>query len=92
MINGNVNDFVDKLYYGDELIFIYQGNKYFIQGFFEEGIYRLYVDRWNPPSDDYIWVGKGDNHNYPVKEFLDAKIWNNKSFWQVENEMEWVDA
>ena len=24
-------------------------------------------------------------------KFLEAKIWDGKSFWEVESEMEWVD-
>ena len=32
MLNGDVNEFVDGLYYGDERVFLYKGQKYFIQG------------------------------------------------------------
>lgn len=31
MINGDKNELVDGLYYGDECFFLYDGNKYFIQ-------------------------------------------------------------
>ena len=54
--------------------------------------YKLFEQKYILLYNLYANIIKGDNHNYPVKEFLDAKIWNNKSFWQVENEMEWVDA
>jgi hypothetical protein len=29
--------------------------------------------------------------NLCIEAFEDAKIWGGKSFWDVENEMEWVD-
>lgn len=29
--------------------------------------------------------------HYPVESFLEAKIWNGKSFWDVEQDIEWVD-
>ena len=32
MKNGNVNEFVDGLHYGDERIFLYRGQKFFIEG------------------------------------------------------------
>ena len=33
MINGNINEFTDKLWSGEELIYIYNGKKYFSQGY-----------------------------------------------------------
>ena len=32
MLNGDVNEFIDGLHYGDERFFLYDGNKYFLQG------------------------------------------------------------
>lgn len=37
MIDGNVNEFVDNLYYGSEMYFIFRGKKYFIQGNMSHG-------------------------------------------------------
>ena len=37
----------------------------------------------------YVW--KGDSDHYPVEAFLKAKIWNGKSFWDIEQDIEWVD-
>ncbi len=31
MINGNIDEFIDKLRFGEELIFIYNGRKYFLR-------------------------------------------------------------
>lgn len=31
MINGDLNDFIEKLKFGNEVIFTYKGRKYFIQ-------------------------------------------------------------
>lgn len=33
MINGNVDEFLDNLWVGEEVIFIYNGKKYFAQGY-----------------------------------------------------------
>ena len=92
MINGNVSEFVDHIHYGDELVFLFHNQKFFLQGFLEEnGRYVHYLDRWDPPSNTYIWTSRGDTHSYPVDDFLAAAIWEGKSFWDVEAEIEWVD-
>ena len=44
MINGDVNEFVDGLYYGDERIFLYNGKKYFIQGYGVDGKPTLFLE------------------------------------------------
>ena len=92
MINGDVNEFLDHIYYGDEVVFLYKKKKYFLQGFTIEGIYTLLLDRWEPATDDYIWVGKGTDDAYPVDVFVNAPIWNGKTFWEVEREFEWIDC
>lgn len=94
MINGDLNEFLDKLSYGDEIIFTWNGRKFFIQGFLEHGTSGnciLYLDQWEPPIEDYYWVCKGGDKGYPVEEFLAAPIWDGKTFLKIENEVEWVD-
>ena len=91
MINGNVNEFIDGLYYGDERIFLYKGQKFFIQGLTYDNSNHLLLDRWDPPADDYIWKAKSPRGQYAVDDFLSAPIWDGKTFWQAEQEMEWVD-
>ena len=91
MINGNVNEFIDGLYYGDERIFLYKGRKFFIQGLTYDNSNHLLLDRWDPPADDYIWKAKSPRGQYAVDDFLSAPIWDGKTFWQAEQEMEWVD-
>lgn len=90
MRNGDVNEFVNHIYYGDELEFLYHGNHYFLQGLTENGIHKLYLDRWDPPTDDYVWIGTGTKDVYPVKAFLEAPLWDGKAFWAAEQEMEWI--
>ena len=90
MINGDVNDFVDRISYGDELIFTFHGRKYFLQGYHDlGGLWTTYRDRWEPPADDCIWVGKCDLH-FPVEEFLRQRIWDGRTFWEAQEEMEWA--
>ena len=92
MINGNINEFINNIYYGSELVFKYSNAKYMLQGFKEDGIYNLYLDRLEPPANDYVWVGKGDDKGYPVEGFLNAQIWNGLNFISIEDDVEWLDC
>lgn len=49
MRNGNIREFVDKLWDGEELIYIYNGKKYFSQGYvLENSQYRFELQQWEP--------------------------------------------
>ena len=91
MKNGDLKEFVDGLYYGDERVFIYNNEKFFIQGYIDSGKLTLFLDRWEPASYDYVWKMAGTDKNYPVKEFLKAKLFNGKTFYEVEKDIEWID-
>ncbi len=91
MRGGNVNKFVDDLYYGFEQVFLYRGKKYFIQGLTIDEKPYLLLDRWNPPADDYIWKKAGKD-SFPVNDFLEARIWDGRNFWEAQDEMEWIDC
>ena len=43
MIDGNVNEFVDQIQYGDELWFIYDNIKYFLEELPENGVCKLFL-------------------------------------------------
>ena len=94
MINGNAQEFIDGLHYGDERFFLYDGKKYFIQGYWpndnEKPLLELYV--LEPYDDPFEWHAYSEDKNYPVSEFVNAKIFNGKSFWEVEKDIEWVDC
>lgn len=36
MINGKFTEFIDQLYYGQELVFLFNEKKYFLQGWWNE--------------------------------------------------------
>ena len=92
MINGDPKEFIDGLYYGDERFFRYDGCKYFIQGYYmdEKPMLELYV--LEPSSNNFEWRAVSNNKSYPVLEFENTAIFNGKTFWQVERDIEWVDC
>ncbi len=91
MINGDVNEFVSGLYYGNERFFLYNNEKYFIQGYYKNDKYflELYIIE---SSKDFQWKTFAEDRYIPVDSFLSAKIFNGKSFWEVEQDIEWVDC
>lgn len=49
MINGDINEFTDKLWSGEELIYVYNGKKYFSQGYLrEDKVYVFELQLWEP--------------------------------------------
>ena len=90
MKNGNVQEFVDRIYYGDELWFLYNDTKYFLEGWIENDILELVLYEMKENGKDYQW--EGDNNNYPVEEFLSDRIFDGKNFWEIENDITWVDC
>ncbi len=92
MLNGDINDFLDDMAYGYELVFVFRGKKFFLEGMSnEERKLTYYMWTIEPPADDYSLILVGGEHNYPLEEFLALKIWDGKTFMEVENEIEWVD-
>ena len=90
MKNGNVNEFVDHIYYGDELWFLYKDTKYFLEGLCINGESKLYLFEMKENGAEYSWPVSG--HRYPAESFLNAKLFDGKSFWEIEKEVEWVDC
>ncbi len=57
MINGNSQEFIDGLYYGDERFFVYCKKKYFIQGYCENEDYVLEIYIIEPSDNKFHWKG-----------------------------------
>lgn len=92
MINGNITDFIDKLYYGEELLFEYNSKIYFIQGWIKDGKACMVLDEQKEEAfEDYLWECKKNSMRDCAEEFLSAKLWENKDFLQIEKEVFWKD-
>lgn len=94
MINGSAKEFISGLYHGDERFFIYADKKYFIQGICgglgnQKPMLELYI--LDEAENDFEWRAVSEDNNYPVEEFETAQIFDGKSFWEIESEIEWVD-
>ena len=92
MINGSAKEFIEGLHYGDERFFLYNRKKYFIPGYCENEKPMLVLYVIENPNDDFEWRSVSDDDKYPVEDFENAKIFDGKSFWEVEKDIEWVDC
>ena len=91
MINGNIDEFMDKLWEGQELIFTVNSKKYFSQGYtLGDGTYVFELQLWEPECRT-LWQVRGKSRDESRELFLIEPFFDGKTFWEVEKEIEWVD-
>lgn len=92
MIHGTLTDFIDQLYYGQELWFLYKGEKYFLQGWTEDENNTMVLSLVDgKPFTGYIWEDCETSMIACGEHFLKAPIWSGRTFLEIENDVEWVD-
>lgn len=94
MIDGNITEFIDQLYYGQEIVFIYKGKKYFIQGWWSEDkseTTMVLTEVNEKPFEGYIWEYHSDKMSDCAEAFLNAPIWDEKNFIQIQEDVTWGD-
>ena len=92
MINGDYDMFINDLHYGYGMNFSYKNRKYYIEGFYKENKYRLELERFVPFLKDFLWEYKSeDSLSECAKEFMKSKIFDGKTFAEIESEVEWLD-
>lgn len=95
MINGNANDFIDKLSYEYHYV-LFNGIKYFLNGCQvskngEGKVVSVRLEVYDLTNNVTIFSVTKSTISECLSGFQDAKIWNGKSFWDVEQDIEWVD-
>lgn len=92
MKGGNVQEFIDTLSLGVEKEFKYKDATYFAQGSLSDGVWTMTLDRWNPPTDGYIWSFQAPAMEECFRAFLDAPLFDGLTFWEAERDMEWISG
>lgn len=90
MINGKSQEFLDHVYSGQDTPYRYAGEKYWCQGYNVPEGFHLEIVRYSPTDDD-VWEYSGEDPAACLKAFLAAPIFKGKTFWEVEQEVEWLD-
>lgn len=95
MKGGNVNDFLTHVTY-EEVAARYHGRKYFFHGILrnrETGMYEFTIDLWDE-KDWYVetvYQAFAPTADECMNCFLRDPIIDGKCFWDIENEMEWIE-
>ena len=92
MINGDAGDFVDRIYSCQDTVFIYNGVKYWFQGYMPSpDTVHMEVVQVDPKRDGYVWEYNGNSIREGQEAFQKASIFDGKTFWDAEKDIEWTD-
>lgn len=96
MIDGNAGAFIDKLSYEDHYV-MYKNEKYFFNGCQTKkdnngNIVYVLLEVYNLTENKTIFSVKKKSMSECIAAFEKAELWDNRSFWEAESEMEWVDC
>ncbi len=94
MINGNITDFIDQLYYGQELLFSYNNRNYFIQGWWDKDqneAVMVLTDESEQTFNGYLWESRRSKMSECAEEFLKASLWDGLDFLQIEKNVIWTE-
>ena len=94
MEGGRVNDFIDAFSYQSVAV-MFNGEKYFSDGITtksngKHSFFIIKVDENGVFLED-VYDYEGDSITDCISAFENAPIWKGKTFYDVENEMIWVD-
>ena len=92
MKNGDINDFLDQLNYGGELVFEYAGSRYFIQGWTTTDRNFMALDYVRDEVfKNYIWTHEASTMKECADAFLSEPLWEGKNFLQIQDDVTWTD-
>lgn len=90
MIGGKPHDFLERIYSGQDTPYRFKTRKYWLQGFAVAEGFRVEIFDCDPPHE-YLWEYTGKSPLECVEAFQTALIFDGKSFWDVETDIEWLD-
>ena len=92
MIDGNPTEFVDRIYSCQDTVYIFKGMKYWFQGYMlSDGGVHMEIFQSEPSSEICLWEHNGQTIEECQNAFLNAPIFDGKSFWDAEQQIQWVD-
>ena len=91
MINGNPNRFLEVVASGQDITYKYKGNIYWFQGYNKGDKFRMEIFKHIPAEEDFIWECEEETYLECLNRFTNEPIFDGKTFWEVEQEIEWGD-
>lgn len=94
MKNADVNEFIDHTTY-EECAVLYNGVKYFFYGAIcnkEKHKYTYDIAIWNNNDFvDFVLTEEYKSVSDCLEKALNEPIFNGKTFWEAEADMEWIE-
>ncbi len=91
---GNVNDFVDHTTY-EECAVMYHGIKYFFHGiiYHKDNDYSYDIVIWDDKGNyvKTVFDKRASSGEKCMELALNEPIFEGKTFWEAEKDMEWVE-
>ena len=91
MKGNTISEFINDLYAcgGPEKEFTFRGKRYYLETIMVEGtdLLELYVVEINDNADDVVFSFTGKTLRDCVEQFEEAKIFDGKTIYQVEQEI-----
>lgn len=92
MIGMTINEFMDKVYYGDEIEFKIEKRSFLLQGNKTGGKFLLTLDFWDTsdgsePYHDYLLEIVCNSPKERLDLFKAAKIFDGKTIYEVESKI-----
>lgn len=93
MKNGNITEFLDLLNYGQELLFVYNGKKYFIQGWQACDVHYMVLNYYEEAdkNDGDLWKYSANDMKKYADAFLKLPIFDGKIFMEIEEYATWFE-
>ncbi|MCD7775245.1 MAG: hypothetical protein LUH40_06675, partial [Clostridiales bacterium] len=73
------------------IVYIFHGIKYWFQGYTTPNGFHMEIFQYQPPAEGYTWEFDASSADEGKKAFITAPIFEGKTFWEVEQEIEWTD-
>ena len=95
MIDGNVSEFIDKITFQEEAV-LYQGKKYFFHGLIFDsvkGVYTFEIHLWDEQGNyvETVYSCQASAQAECMEKLLNEPIIDGKIFWEIEQQMTWVE-
>jgi hypothetical protein len=99
MKDGDVKQFIEDIHYEDCCV-LYHDRKYFFNGCCHhinaigkrEYRFELYLINDDGSADDTDYSAIGSTAQECIEKFLTARLFEGKTFYEVEKEITWIDC
>ena len=88
MKGRNIGEFISELYNNPEMEFVYRDKRYIISGYVDSSDKIYTLELWNITSDCSEFKCSDKFREKCVEKFEDSDIFDGKTIYEAENEIE----